>query len=164
MATTRLPDLFFGTLVHHLSPEQPVGTQRGRPRGGDRAGVWVNKGQWSAREEIDRGDLVVVPIPGFGLARVRASGATRIDPRGDSRPNVASSGSVSLLPARRRYQLRAGRPRAQGRKGAATEMMAILRNLVVYLFKGLGHKSAAAATRYATCHPERSQGVLSSQI
>gem|GEM_PF-3358470 len=44
------------------------------------------------------------------------------------------------------------------------EMMAILRNLVVYLFEWLGHKSAAAATRYAACQPERSQGVLSSPI
>lgn len=34
------------------------------------------------------------------------------------------------------------------RKGAATETMAILRNILVFLFKRLGHGNAAAATRH----------------
>jgi predicted transposase YbfD/YdcC len=47
------------------------------------------------------------------------------------------------------------------RKGAATETMAILRNIIVFLFHRLGHKSGAAATRYYVCHPEKSLEVLS---
>jgi hypothetical protein len=42
------------------------------PRGGDRAGVRDRQGPWSDREAIDRGHLIAGPIPGFGLARVRA--------------------------------------------------------------------------------------------
>jgi hypothetical protein len=30
------------------------------------------QGPWSDREAIDRGHLIAGPIPGFGLARVRA--------------------------------------------------------------------------------------------
>jgi hypothetical protein len=47
------------------------------------------------------------------------------------------------------------------RKGTATETMAILRNIVIFLFKRLGHKNAAAATRHYVCHPEKSLEVLS---
>jgi len=47
------------------------------------------------------------------------------------------------------------------RKGAAPETMAILRNIVVFLFNRLGHKSAAAATRHYVCHPEKTLEVLS---
>jgi predicted transposase YbfD/YdcC len=47
------------------------------------------------------------------------------------------------------------------RKGTATQTMAILRNLVIFLFKRLGHDSAAAATRHYVCHPEKSLEVLS---
>ena len=47
------------------------------------------------------------------------------------------------------------------RKGAATQTMAILRNIVVFLFHRLGHKSAAAATRHYVCHPEKSLEILS---
>jgi predicted transposase YbfD/YdcC len=47
------------------------------------------------------------------------------------------------------------------RRGAAPEAMAIVRNIVVFLFKRLGHKSAAAATRYYVCHPKESLEVLS---
>jgi predicted transposase YbfD/YdcC len=47
------------------------------------------------------------------------------------------------------------------RKGAATETMAILRNLAIFLFKRWGHKGAAAATRYYVCHPEKALEVLS---
>jgi predicted transposase YbfD/YdcC len=47
------------------------------------------------------------------------------------------------------------------RKGAATETMAILRNIIVFLFHRLGHKNAAAATRHYVCHPEKSLEILS---
>ena len=47
------------------------------------------------------------------------------------------------------------------RRGAATEVMAALRNIVIFLFKRLGHNNAAAATRHYVCHPEKSLKVLS---
>jgi predicted transposase YbfD/YdcC len=47
------------------------------------------------------------------------------------------------------------------RKGTATETMAILRNIIVFLFKRLKHKSAAAATRHYVCHPEKTLEILS---
>jgi predicted transposase YbfD/YdcC len=47
------------------------------------------------------------------------------------------------------------------RKGAAAEVMATLRNIVVFLFKRSGHNNAAAATRHYVCHPEKSLKVLS---
>jgi hypothetical protein len=50
------------------------------------------------------------------------------------------------------------------RKGAAPQVMAALRNIVIFLFKRLGHKSAAAATRYYVCHPLESVAVLSTPI
>jgi hypothetical protein len=42
------------------------------------------------------------------------------------------------------------------RKGTATQTMAILRNIVIFLFRRSGHTSAAAATRHYVCHPEKS--------
>jgi len=47
------------------------------------------------------------------------------------------------------------------RKGAAAETMAVLRNIIVFVFGRSGHKSAAAATRHFVCHPERSLEILS---
>jgi predicted transposase YbfD/YdcC len=47
------------------------------------------------------------------------------------------------------------------RRGTATETMAILRNIIVFLFHRLGHKSAAAATRHYVCHPKKSLEILS---
>ena len=47
------------------------------------------------------------------------------------------------------------------RKGSAAEVMAALRNIVIFLFHRLGHKSAAAATRHYVCHPGESLKVLS---
>jgi predicted transposase YbfD/YdcC len=46
------------------------------------------------------------------------------------------------------------------RKGSAPEVMAILRNIIVFLFHQLGHKSAAAGTRHYVCHPKESLKVL----
>jgi predicted transposase YbfD/YdcC len=50
------------------------------------------------------------------------------------------------------------------RKGSGPEVMAILRNIVIFLFKRLGHKSAAAATRHYVCNPKESLEVLSTSI
>ena len=50
------------------------------------------------------------------------------------------------------------------RKGSSAEVMAILRNIVIFLFKRLGHKSAAAATRHYVCHPDESLEILSTPI
>ncbi|MBV8677772.1 MAG: transposase, partial [Planctomycetaceae bacterium] len=50
------------------------------------------------------------------------------------------------------------------RRGTATETMAVLRNIVVFLFKRLGHDNAAAATRHYVCHPEKTLEILSSPI
>jgi predicted transposase YbfD/YdcC len=48
------------------------------------------------------------------------------------------------------------------RRGSAPEMMAALRNVIVFLFKRLGHTNAAAATRHYVCHPEKTVEILSS--
>lgn len=50
------------------------------------------------------------------------------------------------------------------RKGSSTQVMAVLRNIVIFLFHRLGHKSAAAATRHYVCHPEKSIEILSTPI
>jgi hypothetical protein len=50
------------------------------------------------------------------------------------------------------------------RKGSATQVMAVLRNIAVFLFRRLGHKSAASATRHYVCHPEKSLEILSTPI
>jgi predicted transposase YbfD/YdcC len=47
------------------------------------------------------------------------------------------------------------------RRGAATETMAVLRNIIVFWFHRGRHKSAAAATRHYMCHPEKSLEILS---
>ncbi len=41
MASACMPEEFFGTLAHHLPPEQPVGPKGGRPRVGHRAVIRV---------------------------------------------------------------------------------------------------------------------------
>jgi hypothetical protein len=50
------------------------------------------------------------------------------------------------------------------RKGAATQVMAIVRNIVIFVFHRLGHSSAAAATRHYVCHPEETLEILSTPI
>lgn len=47
------------------------------------------------------------------------------------------------------------------RKGSAAETMAVLRNIIVFVFGRTGHKSAAAATRHYVCHPEKTLAILS---
>jgi hypothetical protein len=50
------------------------------------------------------------------------------------------------------------------RRGAAAQVMAALRNLVIYLRPLSGKPSLAAATRYHMCHPEKSLELLSTRI
>jgi hypothetical protein len=50
------------------------------------------------------------------------------------------------------------------RQGSAPEVMAILRNRVIFLFERLGHQSAAAATRHYVCHPEKTLEILPTPI
>lgn len=50
------------------------------------------------------------------------------------------------------------------RKGSATQVMVVLRNIAVFVFHRLGHKSAAAATRHYVCHPDKSLEILSTPI
>jgi hypothetical protein len=50
------------------------------------------------------------------------------------------------------------------RKGASAQVMAALRNIVVFLFDRQGYKNAAAATRHDVCHPEETLELLSTPI
>jgi hypothetical protein len=50
------------------------------------------------------------------------------------------------------------------RKGSGPEVMAILRNVAIFVFKRAGHKSAAAATRHYVGNPQESLEVLSTPI
>jgi predicted transposase YbfD/YdcC len=50
------------------------------------------------------------------------------------------------------------------RKGSAPQVMAILRNIIVFVCERFKHKSVAAATRHYVCHPEKALKVLSSSI
>lgn len=47
------------------------------------------------------------------------------------------------------------------RRGAAPQVMAILRNLVIFLFPRSGRPSLAAAIRHYMCHPESAIRLLS---
>ena len=50
------------------------------------------------------------------------------------------------------------------RKGSSAQLMAGLRNLVIYLRPHSGKPNLAAATRYHMCHPEKSVELLSTRI
>jgi predicted transposase YbfD/YdcC len=50
------------------------------------------------------------------------------------------------------------------RKGSATQVMAIVRNIVIFLFHREGHTNAAAATRHYVCQPLESLEILSIPI
>ena len=57
-----------------------------------------------------------------------------------------------------------GEDASQIKRGSASEVMAILRNIIIFLFKRLGHNNAAAATRHYVCHPEKTLEILSTPI
>lgn len=50
------------------------------------------------------------------------------------------------------------------RKGAAAQIMAVVRNIVIFLFNREGYTNAAAATRHYVCHPQDSLELLSSPV
>jgi hypothetical protein len=50
------------------------------------------------------------------------------------------------------------------RKGSGPQVMAILRNIAIFVFERMGHKSAASATRHYMCHPQKALEVLSTPI
>jgi hypothetical protein len=50
------------------------------------------------------------------------------------------------------------------RPRATPQMMAILRNIIVFLFKKNGSENAAAATRHYVCHPGETLEILSTPI
>lgn len=50
------------------------------------------------------------------------------------------------------------------RKGSGPQVMALLRNIAVFVFKRLGYKSAATATRHFACNLEKARIVLSTPI
>jgi hypothetical protein len=50
------------------------------------------------------------------------------------------------------------------RRGSATQVMAIVRNIVIFIFNRQGYTSAAAATRHYVCHPHETLEILSTPI
>lgn len=50
------------------------------------------------------------------------------------------------------------------RKGSAPQVMAALRNIAVFLFERSGLTSAAAATRYYVCNPDRALELVSMPV
>jgi hypothetical protein len=50
------------------------------------------------------------------------------------------------------------------RRGSATQVMAIVRNLVIFVFNRRGYTSAAAATRHYVCHPHETLEILSTPV
>jgi hypothetical protein len=50
------------------------------------------------------------------------------------------------------------------RRGSSTQVMAIVRNIVLFVFHRRGYTSAAAATRHYVCHPHETLEILSTPI
>jgi hypothetical protein len=50
------------------------------------------------------------------------------------------------------------------RRGASTQVMAIVRNIVIFVFHRRGYTSAAAATRHYVCHPDETLEILSTPV
>ncbi|MGB2608912.1 MAG: ISAs1 family transposase [Isosphaeraceae bacterium] len=50
------------------------------------------------------------------------------------------------------------------RRGSATQVMAIVRNIVIFVFNQRGYRSAAAATLHYVCHPHETLEIRSRPI
>jgi hypothetical protein len=50
------------------------------------------------------------------------------------------------------------------RRGASTQVMAIVRDIVISLFHRRGYTSAAAAARHDVCHPDETLEILSTPV
>jgi hypothetical protein len=57
-----------------------------------------------------------------------------------------------------------GKDASRIRRGSAAQVMAIVRNIAVFLFQRAGYESAAAATRHYACHPGETLELLSTPI
>jgi len=78
------------------------------------------------------------------------------------RHNRAHWGIENGLHYRRDVTLREDASRV--RKGSAGQLMAILRNVIIYVLPASGKKSLPAAIRHYMCHPEKSIEILSTRI
>ena len=56
-----------------------------------------------------------------------------------------------------------GEDRSRVRAGSSSQVMAVLRNVVIYLRGRSGQPTLAAATRYHMCYPEKSIELLSTR-
>lgn len=86
----------------------------------------------------------------------------RADARELLRLNRAHWGIENGLHGRRDGTLREDAGRI--RKGAAAQVLAIVRNVAIYLSRRMRKTSLAAATRHYMCHPEKSIEALSTPI
>jgi hypothetical protein len=50
------------------------------------------------------------------------------------------------------------------RKGSAAQVMAVVRNIAIFLFNREGYTNAAAATRHYVCQPQESLSLLSTPV
>jgi predicted transposase YbfD/YdcC len=90
------------------------------------------------------------------LARERA-GASRL-----LRLNRGHWGIENRLHHRRDVTLREDASRI--RKGGAGQLMAALRNLILFVLARAGNQSLTAAIRHYMCHPDKALALMSSRI
>jgi predicted transposase YbfD/YdcC len=90
------------------------------------------------------------------LARERAGAARLLE------LTRAHWGIENGLHARRDGALREDASRV--RSGSAAQVMAVVRNLVIFLSRWSGRPGLAAATRHHVCHPEKSIELLSRRL
>jgi predicted transposase YbfD/YdcC len=90
------------------------------------------------------------------LSRAKA-GASRL-----LRLNRGHWGIENGLHYRRDVTLREDSSRI--RKGNAAQLMAALRNIILFVLPRTGNKSLTAAIRHYMCHPERALALMSSRI
>jgi hypothetical protein len=127
-------------LADYLSPDWPGCSQVFRLERERRTGVGVER-------------EVVYGITSLGRERAGAAALLRL-----TRAHWAIENG---LHGRRDGALREDAGRV--RRGAAPQVMAALRNLVIYFRPRSGRPSLAAATRYHMCHPEKSLEILSTR-
>jgi predicted transposase YbfD/YdcC len=71
-------------------------------------------------------------------------------------------GIANCLPGVRDGTLREDASRI--RRGSATQVMAVVRNMVIFVFRQRGYKSAATTTRPYVCHPNETLEIVSMPI
>jgi hypothetical protein len=113
---------------------------------------------------MDAGELMEWLIRGFGGLQ---SGLRRNSFR--SKHLAQGAGDAGSLPQLYvtpgvRFTLGHPTPRNTGRADGVTAYSPGWRNITILLFKRLGHKSEAAATRHYVCKPEESLEALSTSV